>query len=175
MKVLLLPLICLVLSSFNPNTSAKKISISGSVTGTRQYCGGARPSDEILTQVATPRPISNKKIYIKQGEVNSFDSKVLLVLTTDSKGNFRAKLRPGKYLIVDSTKKDTSYYNAILKTYKFQGNAYQAVDTACLRKWYLKPECIFNVGNSDQKNISVNFFKGCEDIPCTRLRWPYPQ
>lgn len=179
MKALSLFLVCFALLSFNqakPEKKSKKILISGTVTETNDYCGGARPSDEILTQLATPRPLVNKKIYIKKGEVNAFDSKVILVLTSDSKGNFHAKLRPGKYLVVDSTKKDPAYYNLLLKTYKNQTANYLAIDTVCLKEWFLKPAGVFEVTPVETKNISINFHKACsEAIPCTRYTGPFRQ
>ena len=179
MKVLFLPLLCLALLSFNqPKTEkkAKKVSFSGTLTETNDYCGGARPSDEILTQLGTPRPLANKKIYIKKGEVNTFDNKVILVLTSDSKGNFHAKLRPGKYLVVDSTKKDPAYYNQLLKTYKNQTANYLAIDSLCLKEWYVKPTGVFEVSATEKKSITVNFHKACsEAIPCTRYTGPFRQ
>jgi hypothetical protein len=178
MKAIIIPIICLALLSFNQADTKKKIKkfpIFGTVTSTASYCGGARPSDEILAQAATPQPIPKKKIYIKKGDINSFDSNVLLVLTTDDKGNFHAKLAPGKYLVVDSTKKDLTYYNMLLKTYKNQTVSYEPIDTLCLKEWYMKPNGVFEVLGSEVKDISVNFHTPCYPIPCAMFRGPFPQ
>jgi hypothetical protein len=178
MRTITIVIFCFSLLSFDqgtPKKKSKKIAVSGTVTSTLNYCGGARPSDEIMAAVATPRPIPGKKIYIKKGEVNSFDNKVLIVLTTDSKGNFHTKLAPGKYLVVDSTKNDMSYYNMLLKTYKNQTTSYEAIDTLCLKEWYMKPNCVFDVIDTEVKDLSVNFHKTCDDIPCSRFRGPMPQ
>lgn len=178
MRAIIIPILCLSLLSFDQAHSqkkAKKIRVSGTVTSTSSYCGGARPSDEILADVATPRPIPNKKIYIKKGESNSFDSKAIIVLTSDAKGNFHAKLAPGKYLVVDSTKNDMTYYNMLLKTYKDQTVNYEAIDTLCLKEWYTKPNCVFEVIDKEVKDINVNFHRTCNDIPCALFRGPLPQ
>jgi hypothetical protein len=179
MRAIILPILCLALLSFNqaaPKKKAKKIPVSGTVTGTYSYCGGARPSDEMLAQLATPKPMPGKRIYIKKGEVNSFDSKVLLVLTSDAKGNFHTKLAPGKYLIVDSTKKDMTYYNMLLKNYKVQTEHYEAIDTLCLKEWFMKPNAVFEVVDKEVKDVIVNFHKTCDDVlPCSRFRGPFRQ
>jgi hypothetical protein len=178
MRAITISFLCCVLLAFSQAPSKKKIKkipVSGTVTETNSYCGGARPPDELLAQLATPRPITNKTIYIKKGEVNSFDNKVLLKLTTDSKGNFRTKLAPGKYLVVDSTKNDMAYYNMLLKTYKNQTASYDAIDTLCLKEWYMKPAASFEVANTEIKDISVNFHRTCRDVPCAGFRGELPQ
>ena len=178
MRTILLSLFCLSLLSFHQTQNKKDIKtipVSGTVTGTSIYCGGARPTGEMLAQLATPRPIGNKKIYIKKGNVNLFSSKVVLELTTDTSGKFHAKLSPGKYLIVDEEKKDTVYYNKLLKEHSQQTKSYQPIDTACLKEWFMKPGVTFEVKNSEIKNISVNFQKNCDFLPCAQFRGPYPQ
>lgn len=178
MRTVLIPIICLAFLSFNLVNSekkAKKVSVSGTVTQTRNYCGGARPSDEIINQLRTPRPVSGKKIYIKKGEVNSPDSKVILTLRTDANGNFKAKLRPGKYLVVDSLKKDMTHYNMLLKTYKNQTASYEPIDTTCLKEWFATPAGTFEVIQTGAKDININFLITCRDVPCAGFRGPYPQ
>lgn len=173
-KALIIPAVCFAWFAFNtanPDKEGKKINVSGTVTKTHSYCGGARPNDEILAQLGVPKPIGNKKIYIKKGEINSFGSKTILTLTTDSIGNFHARLRPGKYLIVDSTRNDLTHYNTLLKTYKEQTKDHEPIDTVCLKEWYLKPDCVFEVAGAELKNISVNYLKPCpEYIPCCMYR-----
>jgi hypothetical protein len=177
MRIFFLSIFCLALLSFGQKKSKKKVMqypVSGIITGTSAYCGGARPPDELLAQLGTPTPRPGKKVYIKKGEVNSFNSKVVAELTTDTAGKFHVKLPPGKYLIVDEEKKDLSYYNKLFKEYKSQTESYEAVDTVCLKAWYLKPDFTFEVKNSEIKNISVNYRKECFNLPCTRFRGPYP-
>ena len=177
MKVFTLHILCLILLSFNSAQSERKVkkySVAGVITGTSNYCGGARPSDEMLADIATPKPIPNKKIYIKKGEINSFKNKILLTLITDSAGKFQAKLPPGKYLIVDGDKKDMTYYNQLLKEHKEQTKNFDAVDSTCLNEWYLKPDFTFEVKHTEIKNISVNYHKACFNLPCIQFRGPYP-
>src|ERR1035437_1246537 len=156
MRIFFLSIFCLALLSFEQKQSKKKVMqypVSGIITGTSAYCGGERPPAELLAQLATPTPRPGKKIYIKTGEVNSFNSKVFLELTTDTAGKFHAKLSPGKYLIVDEEKKDISYYNKLLKEHKTETSSFEAVDTVCLKAWYVKPDYTFEVKNTEMKNI----------------------
>lgn len=178
MRTALLTVLCISLLSFEPplpGKKAKKVPVSGTVTETRSYCGGARPNDAILAQCATPLPLAHKKIYIKSGEKNSSDSKVILALTSDSNGNFRTKLKPGKYIVVDASKKDVSHYKMLLKKYKDKTESYWPIDTLCLKEWFLEPAGIFEVTGQEVKKISVNFHKECHDVPCARFRGPLPQ
>ena len=178
MRIFFLSVFCLVLFSFQQKESKKKTKqfpVSGIITGTSAYCSGARPPAELLAQLAIPKPKPNKKIYIKKGEVNSFDSKIFMELTTDTAGKFHAKLPAGKYLIVDEEKKDTAYYNKLLREHKTETKSFEAVDTVCLKEWFLKPDVTFEVKNAEVKNISVNYRKECFNLPCTRFRGPYPQ
>src|ERR1051326_4628541 len=75
-------------------TSEKKVTISGNASQTYPYCGGARPTPEILEQLSQPKPVIGKKFHVIKGEKNSADRKIILSFTTDSSGNFSFKLPP---------------------------------------------------------------------------------
>ncbi len=179
MKVYQIFIAVLILSSLKPatfSTSECRIKVSGTVTETRKYCGGARPTAEILAQLNTPKPSPNKKIYIKKGKINTLDNKVILALSTDAKGNFNAKLKPGTYLIVDSTKKDLNYYNQLLLAYKEKTESYKAIDSLCLKEWYEKADYVFEVTKSGENKISLNYLINCEEyVPCTTFLGPFRQ
>jgi hypothetical protein len=177
MKQLILLLSCIAFFSYGQEQQKKKTTkylISGLITSTSSYCGGARPSDEMLADIATPRPFPSKTIYIKKGEVNSQKKKIVLVLTTDTNGRFQAKLPLGKYLIVDENKKDLKYYNQLLKKYKVETTNFEAVDTVCLKKWYSKPDYVLKIDTAGVINININYHKECYNLPCTQFRGPYP-
>ena len=148
---------------------------SGAIACLANATAFARPNDEMINQLRTPKPVSGRKIYIKKGEVNTVESKTILVLTTDAQGNFHAKLPPGKYLVVDSLKKDPSHYKMLLKTYKEQTTSYEPIDTKCLKEWFMQPAGTFEVTSKETKNISINFHISCRDVPCAGFRGPYPQ
>jgi hypothetical protein len=91
-------LIVLLLLTFNTlySTNAqsrKKIKITGEVTFTGLYKGGARPTEEMLQKCCTPKAWSNKKLYLKK----NYYSKALYTLQTDSSGKFKSCVREGVY------------------------------------------------------------------------------
>ena len=61
------------------------------VSYTNSYCGGARPTNEIIDKYNTPAKLTNFKIKLV-GKKN-------MVLITDSLGCFTHKLKPGKYAV----------------------------------------------------------------------------
>jgi hypothetical protein len=61
------------------------------VSYTNSYCGGARPTDEILNKYNTPKKFTNFKIKLV--------GKKTSVVVTDTAGCFTHKLKPGKYIV----------------------------------------------------------------------------
>ena len=74
--------------------------ISGRVLQTSSYCGGAAPPPELLQELATPKPLANKTLYIKNGTANS--NSPSLPFTSDSEGRFTLALSAGAYCIVEA-------------------------------------------------------------------------
>ena len=71
----------------------KQENVSGSVTFSNKYCGGAWPSDEILEGYKTQYPLRNSTILLKSK--NQKDNTIKI--TTDRKGNFNLPLDAGTY------------------------------------------------------------------------------
>lgn len=51
-------------------TPASKVTISGTVTQTSSYCGGAAPPKFLLEQLAEPKQYPNKKLHVIKGDTN---------------------------------------------------------------------------------------------------------
>ncbi len=66
------------------------------------YCGGARPTDEIMVKYNTPRKLSDFKIKL-------VGKKSILVLT-DSSGCFSYKLKPGNYSVFLTGEKNKNIF-----------------------------------------------------------------
>jgi|GEM_PF-1481621 len=76
------------------------------VTYINSYCGGARPTNEILEKYKTPRKLIDFKIKLI--------SKKMLKVNTDTAGYFTCKLKPGTYFIFltkEKNKNITTNYN----------------------------------------------------------------
>jgi len=147
------------------------------VTQTFTYCGGARPSPEMIKELGTPNPISGKKLYLKKGEKNTLASKIFLEVCSDSAGKVFIKLQPGKYFVVDERKKDRIYYNGLLKRYATATESHSAIQKSCLLNWYEKPDLMFEIKDEDSIALSLNYQKPCSwnEIPCLTYKGSLPE
>ena len=154
----------------------KKVVVSGTVQRTGVYCGGARPTDEILQSIMEPKPLSGKKLFVKKGKTNDLSKTAILEFTSDSLGNFSITLPPGDYCIVDEFKNSKTNYQNILSTYKTETKDYSAVDPECLRGWFSEPDLVIVVPKSGLKNIKVIYVDKCpwNKIPCVTYHGPLP-
>lgn len=155
----------------------EKFNVEISITRTSAYCGGARPTPEMIAELQTPKPFPAKNLYLKKGERNTFTTKIIRAITSDNSGKVHLLLPPGKYFIVDELKKDTSYYNLLKRQYSSPTDQYSAIDMLCLKKWYEQPDLIFEIKSGDEViNLIVNFHKNCswKEIPCIEFKGPLP-
>lgn len=136
-------------------------TISGIITQTASYCQGAAPSEELLNKLSTPKPLSNKTIYIKQISSNKYKGKVIAQFTTDSLGRFEIKLAAGNYCLMESYK---------VKPFRSKrANKLFVYDNRCLRKLHEQCDLNLTITNADQKNVSINYHTYCNwDKPCIR-------
>src|SRR4051812_11044433 len=75
------------------------LTVSGKVTQTSSYCGGARPSEEMMEQYNKPKPYAGKIFYVRKGKENNKKA-VVLKFISDSAGNFSFQLPAGSYCII---------------------------------------------------------------------------
>jgi hypothetical protein len=150
-------------------------SVSGNVTQSKSYCGGARPTDAILQEITTPKPLANSIFYIRKGKGNNPASDEYISFKTDENGNFDIKLLPGDYVIIEQNRLDSSYYFSVLKTYSKETDSYSNADTLCMQKWLSGSLAQFTVKDADVKNISWDIHSGCYvNVPCVHYKGPLP-
>ena len=87
---------CLLLFCINAiaQTPAYNL-VQGKLMFNQRYCGGARPSEEMLTQFDSLRPLPNTTVYLSR----NVGGKIIYKLVSDGKGNFKKKMRAGKYFV----------------------------------------------------------------------------
>jgi hypothetical protein len=74
-------------------TSKDSVSVFyGTIMNTQSYCGGARPPQELLTELATPKPYGNRSLVF----YNTV-SKKEYGFNTDEHGHYEVELPLGKY------------------------------------------------------------------------------
>ncbi|MES2556909.1 MAG: hypothetical protein V4604_12205 [Bacteroidota bacterium] len=64
----------------------------GTILNTQSYCGGARPPQELLTELATPKPYGNRSLVF----VHTVSHKEY-GFVTDEHGHYEVELPLGKY------------------------------------------------------------------------------
>ncbi|MEI7522751.1 MAG: hypothetical protein WCJ95_00400 [Mariniphaga sp.] len=148
----------------------QKIPVEIMVTGTTSYCGGAKPPPELLKKLETPKPLQGKRLYLKKGQINTFNTMVYLEICTDSLGKISIRIPEGKYFVVDEYKKDPWFYTKLL-------NDYPETDKNCLKTWYEQSDFSFEVKTDTIRNLTWNIHKNCswEAIPCVHIKVALPQ
>lgn len=151
-------------------TTQKEYQISGNVTVTNSYCGGAPPSNEMLQKITAPKSYVGKKFHVRLGEINTSNTPLLKSFTVDENGNFSIQLPAGKYAIIQDEQASPMEAKA-LKRENIK------VDELCLKKWWEKPYYILEVKNEAITNLKFEFHKRCfinSDIPCLQYTGPMP-
>lgn len=143
------------------------------ITKTSSYCGGARPSDEMVKDLETPKPASEVRFFIGSGGVNQ-GKEFVLEGKTDKHGHAVVKLPAGQYYLVFEDKTLDSKNN-LLKTYGNETRHYSAIDKSCLEDWFKQPESSFSVERRPLV-IEVNQHIPCswQAVPCADYHGPLP-
>ena len=79
------------------NKSSHFSIVKGVVNQTNSYCGGARPPDDLLEELAKPKPLTNYKLYIKKNTPSIIDAIIMDSVITDKNGRFNIRLKKGNY------------------------------------------------------------------------------
>jgi hypothetical protein len=147
------------------------------LTETSNWCGGARPSEEMEKEFRTPKPYPNCRLFLRK-DTNAISKPVLYTIVTNEQGKASIKLLPGKYTVVDIKKKDDSVYNATLEKYKNATETTGPIDINCYKIFMAEPDFKIIVPKSMPKSLKVthNYHKYCDwsGAPCVEFRGPYP-
>lgn len=162
-----------IIISFQSCFAAKKtkkhlVKIQGIITQTSDYCGGARPSDEMLEQLAKPKPMIGKEIFIKIGPKNKAENSIYKKVITDSVGHFEIMLPTGAVYSFIEDWKSKPFITP-------KNTEYIKWDVACLYERYLTADYVLNVKSANNSMININFHKPCFFRPyCGSYSGPLP-
>jgi hypothetical protein len=163
---------------FKIEVSKSELLITGLITETQQYCGGAPPPQFLLDELNTPKPVANYKLFIRKNS-NDFNTQIYKEVITDSAGRFSVSLEPGKYSVVDSRKKDKQTYSDLVKKYKTKTATTGPIDEKCLKAHFLKEDFIIEISKDLLKTVEQthNYFRTCDyaGAPCVEFTGAYPQ
>jgi hypothetical protein len=168
--------IVLILNTLSEKNCERKYAsktvhtLSGHVQQRSLYCGGARPTQQMIDSLTKLVPYPNKSFYVKKGTTNSIEEKVIESFTTDQRGYFSIELPAGTYaIILEEQLKE-------IDPKKYQ-TAHQKVDIQCLLAWWQKPYAVVEVGNQSTDSLQFLFTHRCflkTDIPCITYDGPLP-
>ncbi len=149
----------LITSSF---TLLKKtngnVIVKGHITQTFSYCGGARPPEELLQELGTPKPMRNKTIYIKTGTANKSSKPICKKVITDENGDFSVELKIGKtYCFLEEWKGKPLKFPKDTTTIKW--------DHACIIERYKTADFILKVQANNNHVVAINFHQNCDYNP----------
>jgi hypothetical protein len=144
------------------------VLVKGYVTSTEDYCDGARPSEELLEDLAKERPLANKILYVKVGVQNKHSNRLVKKIKTNANGRFEIWLKPGlSYYFVEEWK---------AKAFTVPKNSKEiSWDTSCLRKRYASPDYVLKPSKSNNVLVRINYHKPCYFNPyCGSFSGPLP-
>ncbi|MFN0031188.1 MAG: hypothetical protein ACKVOR_03410 [Flavobacteriales bacterium] len=146
------------------------------LTQTSSYCGGAEPPDELLIELATPQPLSGKKLHIKKGSNNDPRITPIASLNSLADGLAEMQLEPGSYCVVYDNKVDSAYFKMLLSKHSVATQSYSEINKKCIERWLLTAEYSFIV-HKDSSNVhTFNHHNQCAwgGLPCMNYNGPYP-
>lgn len=156
---------CIVFQKGPGKQTDQKFTVSGSVTQTFTYCGGAAPPPELLQEMSTPSPARELKLFVRNGSVNG--GKIIDSVVTDSAGHFSFSLPPGTYCIVEAPKKP--------KLVIPQNDKYTTWDADCLKKQWQTCDAQVIVKDKEVSDLAINFHRPCSFLkPCASYTGPMP-
>ncbi len=144
------------------------VKVSGHITQTSDYCGGARPSDELLENLKKPSPLENKIIFIKIGTANNSSIKYFQKVITDSNGDFVVTLKAGMtYCFIEEWKQK--------KLLIPEDTKYLTWDAKCLEARYHTADFVLKVKRIKNPIITINYHNPCFYSPyCGTYTGPLP-
>jgi hypothetical protein len=131
----------------------QKILVKGYITSTEDYCNGARPTDEMLQDLAQEKPLANKIIFIKTIPKNPKTKPIFKKIKTDPNGRFEVLLLNGtQYHFLEEWK---------AKNFIAPKNTQDVTwDIDCLRARYNTPDLVLNVDKTHNR-VFINYHKPC--------------
>jgi hypothetical protein len=170
-------LLVALLAVITQNVFAKKhTKVLGKVFVVKEYCGGARPSLELLNEMKIAKPFANKILVIKKGKMNLGENQPLIAkVMCNSNGEFNVELPPGMYCVLEEYK---------LKPFSVPKNTATTIyDSVCLYHQWQNADAIFEIKNSrrfgkrknEPINVRLQFTQHCSwNIPCADYRGEFP-
>ena len=146
----------------------QKTAVKIHFTFTSTYCGDDAPAQQLLDELARPKPLAGQPVFVKRGEVNNPDDNTFIFSGTSGDiGEVNIVVPPGKYYVVFDNKKTRDLYEEYRSKYTTQTEFYTALDPSCLSEWIKTPELTFEVRSGYPQELTINKEILCPwTVPC---------
>jgi hypothetical protein len=143
---------------------------------TESYCGGARPTEEMLAEMSQPKPMVGERLYLRKGSANNVDEPVVASEITDHSGKAIFHVKPGQYCVVRAFKSDNTQSEKWKRELLKGNELYAPLDMECLKKWLATPELVIEVSENGPLKFELLINKPCKwnSIPCAQYIGPLP-
>lgn len=146
--------------------------VRGQVMVVGQYCGGAAPSEEMMEEFRTPRPLADYPVMIHYGSDHRGTHNGRWLLQTDAQGYWEVKLSAGDYCLVAGEKTKSN------PKVPQRQEGYLEVDARCYAEWLETCDQTFHVGFEEMKeDILLTLYAKCfipGYDPCSQYTGPLP-
>lgn len=146
-------------------------SLSGVVTSTRSYCGGAAPSEAMLQKFRMPIPVSGMKFHLRKGNTNDLSAKIIGTCTTDAEGKFSIQLPDGEYCLINDERV------RMPDEKQLTANTSLHYGEECQAEWILQCDASFVISGKDLTLDTLRYHERCFVSylsPCIRYTGPMP-
>ena len=147
---------------------AKTYKVAGQLMSTRDYCGGARPPEDLLKEYRTPKPFPGMTIYARSGEANTGPVKAEFSTDTDGEGRFSFDLPAGTWCILIAEKAARELYG---------GGPNIEVDQECYQEWMATCDQVITVKEGPVEAVNLQLHRRCRVetwSKCARFTGPPP-
>lgn len=154
-------------TSMQPN----EFTVSGKITQTNAYCGGAAPSEEMQKEFSKKHPLPGKKLYLREGIQNDISKPIIDETVSNALGGFEFDVLPGEYCLITEEKFEAMDHQAHEQWgVRFQGET-------CLKEWMQSCDQVIKVTDQNVEDIEINKHHRCfiqTDNPCYVWDGPMP-
>lgn len=130
------------------------MNVSLSITISSDYCGGAAPSEKVISKLNEPKQFTNQKLYITTTKPSKILPEDMTQLTSSTSGTIDTSLEKGTYFVFLPEKVSAKLASK------------DRSESDCI-KWKNTPNGTFTVGSD--KNISFNIHKTCDGCGALRM------
>lgn len=138
--------------------NAQKVKIQFEFKYKQPYCGGAKPTAEIIAETQKERPLDNQKFYVYQ------NNKCIDTIRTNDSGAVVLKYLPGTYYLFEAWKhfKKTP-----------DGSPLADFNKACMAKEWLKPNYKIMIASASDFTMDyyeISASRCAHQLACLKVR-----